>query len=963
MIVVPLTLKFDGAATAAAAAGLQKVDAAAMKTVASLKSVELAHSQAIAMEKQRADSLQKIGMEMARAHDEAIAMGTAMADAAHRAGMEMARLHDEALAMNAAMDASNDSFGKTTTRAGALSDTVGRVSTTLARSADAFGLPIGPLKTLDDVMDVAELGFGNLSKSAAGFNAASIGVAGAGLAIGAAIGTWLRTFPAVAKAADDAAESLFNFFGVATKARGWNPGELEKIQASYARVQAQSNTIQKDAIKTALAQGKSLEEVGEKYKQANPEIQKFIEGLKQQNEEAKRAADAVKSYIAALPGGADDAERVRVITTAMTQLGSSATGAQVRAIAEDVKELGVSFKDTATVISDIPQIDLGLGKIATEFDPIELQLREIQRLMREQDKTFEEAAKAVGYVGKGIGQAAQLTTDWSQVLQNVSNLFNVLGINAESALGGILGGITGVMASLQSLGKSGIKGFGDFFKALKGGMGAGGIATAIVGGLSIGAAAFKTIKGLFSKPEFKKVMSDVGRDWGVSISEGLAKEIEATMKAQGLGRFEASLLHTSDIIAESGRDAREFTEQIDQLFTVTANGSVPAAEGIAQLGESFGLVADAALKAGSVGDKALVGMIKRARELGLAIPEIEEFVKEALGGAAAGVGTAFGEGGIEIVTPEDAKAQAAIFSATFWANVEENGLIAAADAMKPAMDSMVEQLKELGIDPKTILGDVMAQMNLADNEQFRGAAEGAQGLKQTLEGLANSGYLTADSFAAFGQQANAAFEQAKAGGASETQALQAILPLLASMQSAAANYGFTLDANTQSLIEQAKTAGLAFPTDPVSALTDAIHELTEAITGVPRNIDVHTNYSSSGAPPAAPTGPPGEKYPEFAGGGVMSRTGYALLHGTPTTPEYIFTSDQMKGLRAWIAGGGNTGGSVSNTNDNRINLHVDARGATDPWAVKKAVGDAVAELMDRGTHGKFNAALQARARR
>jgi hypothetical protein len=71
----------------------------------------------------------------------------------------------------------------------------------------------------------------------------------------------------------------------------------------------------------------------------------------------------------------------------------------------------------------------------------------------------------------------------------------------------------------------------------------------------------------------------------------------------------------------------------------------------------------------------------------------------------------------------------------------------------------------------------------------------------------------------------------------------------------------------------------------------------------------------------------------------------------------------MKGLRAWIAGGGNTGGSVSNTNDNRINLHVDARGATDPWAVKKAVGDAVAELMDRGTHGKFNAALQARARR
>ena len=98
-------------------------------------------------------------------------------------------------------------------------------------------------------------------------------------------------------------------------------------------------------------------------------------------------------------------------------------------------------------------------------------------------------------------------------------------------------------------------------------------------------------------------------------------------------------------------------------------------------------------------------------------------------------------------------------------------------------------------------------MGLAANETFRGAAEGALGLKEALEGVANAGYLTAQSFAAFGQQAGAAYQQALAGGASDLQALQTISPLLGSIMSASRNYGFTIDANTQALIDQAK-AGL-----------------------------------------------------------------------------------------------------------------------------------------------------------
>lgn len=63
------------------------------------------------------------------------------------------------------MKSFGDASDSTSQRAGRLADSVGRVSTTLARSASAFGLPTQALRTLDDVADVAELGFNNLTKS------------------------------------------------------------------------------------------------------------------------------------------------------------------------------------------------------------------------------------------------------------------------------------------------------------------------------------------------------------------------------------------------------------------------------------------------------------------------------------------------------------------------------------------------------------------------------------------------------------------------------------------------------------------------------------------------------------------------------------------------------------------------------------------------------------------------------
>lgn len=160
---------------------------------------------------------------------------------------ELDALQDEALRMN-------DTWRMASSRAAGFADNMGKVSTTLARSADTIGLPAGPLRALDDVMDVTELGFSNMSKSAAGFNASSLGVAGAGLAIGVALGTMARQIPAVAEAADAAAKSIWSMFDP--------PPQFSEGQAEFtARMSKVNDQVLKAHAERLRAAGKTNREI------------------------------------------------------------------------------------------------------------------------------------------------------------------------------------------------------------------------------------------------------------------------------------------------------------------------------------------------------------------------------------------------------------------------------------------------------------------------------------------------------------------------------------------------------------------------------------------------------------------------------------------------------------------------------------------------------------------------------
>lgn len=207
-------------------------------------------------------------------------------------------------------------------------------------------------------------------------------------------------------------------------------------------------------------------------------------------------------------------------------------------------------------------------------------------------------------------------------------------------------------------------------------------------------------------------------------------------------------------------------------------------------------------------------------------------------------GVLAGVSGIRVSTPEDMAAQASIASQSFWAMFKSQGLIKAADAFKAVRDKMVETFKAAGADDSAIaamIGPMSGVVDLAGNESFRGAADGANGFAQALASIANEQLpMSIDQFRAFEQQAVAGYEQMKAAaiaqGMSSEDAIKTAIQgsgqLLTTLKDASAKYGIGLG-GSQALFDQATAAGVAFGGSSEERLIMSIDRLTETLGGAP----------------------------------------------------------------------------------------------------------------------------------
>lgn len=232
-----------------------------------------------------------------------------------------------------------------------MSKVAGAVDLTAKKMASlgaAAGLPAGPLRALSDIADLGDVAFSNLGKGMAGFNASSVAVAGAGLAVGTAIGSWLNTFPAVQKAVDGLRDSLLSLVNVQTGANQMANAMagISEFQARMAKSNEEAVNKQIERMKAAgvatediikLYQGKAdpafkttamiIDDLAEKHKKSEAATKKHADEAKKLAEQfEKGTAAATNAYNTKLIEEAEKklVESLRKITATVDQEGVEA---------------------------------------------------------------------------------------------------------------------------------------------------------------------------------------------------------------------------------------------------------------------------------------------------------------------------------------------------------------------------------------------------------------------------------------------------------------------------------------------------------------------------------------------------------------------------------------------------------------------------------------------------------------
>jgi hypothetical protein len=148
-----------------------------------------------------------------------------------------------------------------------------------------------------------------------------------------------------------------------------------------------------------------------------------------------------------------------------------------------------------------------------------------------------------------------------------------------------------------------------------------------------------------------------------------------------------------------------------------------------------------------------------------------------------------------------------VAAATFAAIVRETGdVVQAMNAIEPSLAKLAQLQEDLGLKADGAFGKLMEfRKVIKDNEDI---ANSLSGIASVLRGLGDAGIVTQDLFSELGASVSEMYQKLIDRGVGEQNAMmmsQASLQQLWQMQH---DYGFTLDENTQKLVDQAEEQGL-----------------------------------------------------------------------------------------------------------------------------------------------------------
>jgi TP901 family phage tail tape measure protein len=550
--------------------------------------------------------------------------------------------------------------------------------------------------------------------------------------------------------------------------------------------------------------------------------------------------------------------------------------------------------------------------------------------------------KGPSFLKDAFGSAGAFGADLSQTIMSAITG----GGSIVNAVSGLFGG--GLMKGV-------VKGFSASFASTF----IGGALSSILPGLgALVGPLMEKLLGHFMKPEWKKIMSGVGRDWGVNISEGLAKSIETDAKRLN-SRFAATLLHIGEIVKEGGGVEKFGLEKTitktRDLFVEVGQKAITTKEAATAMGSIFPQIADVIVKSNKIASASFVELITLNKQFGLDTKEILDFV--------ASQATRAGEGIVKLLGPlsqqKELTAESAVeferlgvlALATFNASVAAGtDWVTALQQVSPALQSLLEIQTNLGLTTENAaLQQLLHYQALVTANETLVLSAGA--LNETMLALSNIGGLNITTLQALEAQGIATFDRLIAAGFSETESLMMMKGFLENVILAHQQMGIPIDENIAKLILLAEQNGVLsaqqLSTNDIlmqgfAALIEAVGgqlpeafmkmrdaavaasaDVTNAVNSIPRDVGVAVHVGDGVVPSTAAEA-------AWRGGMVMSNRirrmagGGFIAHGTDTVPAMLTPGEGVvnvrgmsalgeDGLNALNNGGGVGGGTVRNS--------------------------------------------------
>lgn len=512
-----------------------------------------------------------------------------------------------------------------------------------------------------------------------------------------------------------------------------------------------------------------------------------------------------------------------------------------------------------------------------ELEKAALAARKYYNDLKAGGATKAELARAAKQLADAEAAAAGKTrASWISTLDDVASGFEQLANIAGDSIASIVRSVgTGVAAVKQfDLGAR---------QVLQGGFAniASGLTSIFSGGFTIG----KILESLIT-PGWMVVMREVGRRWGVQISEGLAKEIDAradeiakpilsrgrmgemAIRAKEAARDLAEILSLDKILAESGDLSSGTIDawigRARPLFDLIRKGGKDGADATKTMTDLLRQFGEQAEKTGGRWSLAFKQMLAEARELGVGLETITELVEGQLAIVANSTEQVVGDLSsrleaefkrLSAMTDEQAadeeqrKAITKAANAEIVANYQEefdrisritfasfNAYIAqghsaveASRVFGSAIDQLKAKAEQFGFANSHAFHSLASWRELvSQNEPLLNQIDGLTQLTQALD---NINGMTAESFADIQAQGMEAYDRLIAAGFSEQAALQQMAPLLTMLRDMQRERGYAVDETTQKLIDQAEQQDLLAEKEQSvqSVLMDAFSTLFRAM--------------------------------------------------------------------------------------------------------------------------------------